>query len=148
MAARNAFIDAARFARPLRASFILAALGALGLVGCGESKPVCENQVIREATSPDGAMKAVLFRRACGGPTGFSSQVSILPAGATETGKGNAFIADTAGGLAPAAAWGGPDVALEWTSPAALTLAYASRARVIIAEPSVHGVTISHKIKD
>ena len=148
MAARNAFIDATRVARPVRASSILAALGALVLAGCGESKPVCENQVIREATSPDGAMKAVLFRRACGGPTGFSSQVSILPAGETETGKGNAFIADTAGGLAPAAAWGGPDVALEWTSPAALTLAYASRARVIIAEPSVHGVTISHKIKD
>ena len=98
--------------------------------------------------SPDGAMKAVLFRRVCGGPTGFSSQVSILPSGATETGKGNAFIADTAGGLAPAAAWGGPDVALEWTSPLALTLAYAPRARVIVAEPSVRGVTISHKIKD
>jgi hypothetical protein len=29
-----------------------------------------------------------------------------------------------------------------------LTLAYASRARVIIAEPSVRGVTISHEIKD
>ena len=148
MAARNAFIDATGVAGPIRASVVLAALSVLGLAACGESKPVCENQVIREATSPDGAMKAVLFRRACGGPTGFSSQVSILPAGDTETDKGNAFIADTAGGLAPAAAWGGPDVVLEWTSPKALTLAYASRARVIVAEPSVRGVTISHKIRD
>ena len=128
--------------------FACASLGAVGVSACGESAPICENQVIREATSPGGAMKAVLFRRACGGPTGFSAQVSILPVGATETGKGNAFIADTAGGLAPAAAWGGPDVGLEWTSPVALTLAYASRARVIIAEPSVRGVTISHEIKD
>lgn len=148
MAARNAFIDATGVAGPIRASVVLAALSALGLSACGDSKPVCENQVIREATSPDGAMKAILFRRVCGGPTGFSSQVSILPSSATETGKGNAFIADTAGGLAPAAAWGGPDVALEWTSPKALTLAYAPRARVIVAEPSVRGVIISHKIKD
>jgi hypothetical protein len=128
--------------------FALTSLGAVGAGACGESAPICENQIIHEATSPDGAMKAVLFRRACGGPTGFSAQVSILPVSATESGKGNAFIVDTAGGLAPAAAWGGPDVGLEWTSPNALTLAYASRARVIIAEPSVRGVTISHKIKD
>lgn len=130
------------------ASFILAAATTLVLAGCGEPTPICENQVIRQTVSPDGAMKAVLFRRACGGPTGFSSQVSILPVSETETSKGNAFIADTAGGLAPAAAWGGPDVALEWTSPKALTLAYAPRARVIVAASSVRGVAISHKIKD
>ncbi len=130
------------------ASRVLVVLVTLGLTGCGEPAPICENQVIREAISPDGAMKAVLFRRACGGPTGFSSQVSIVDAGEAVMGKGNAFIADTAGGLAPAASWGGPEVALEWTSPQALTLAYAPRARVILTEPSVRGVTVSHKIKD
>lgn len=131
--------------RPFRSLF---ALSALAVAACGESEPVCQNEVIREALSPDGAMKATLFRRACGGPTGESSQVSILAANETETGKGNAFIADTASGAAPAAAWGGPDVAMDWTSPRALTLTYATRARIIIGEPSVRGVTISHKSRD
>ncbi len=31
-------------------------------MGVRESAPICENQVIHEVTSPDGAMKAVLFR--------------------------------------------------------------------------------------
>lgn len=126
---------------------LVVALGA-SAAGCGNSEPLCENSVKREAVSPDGVLKAVLFERSCGSTTGFSSQVSILPVAETETRKGNAFIADTAGGLAPAASWGGPDVALEWTSPAALTLAYAPRVRVIIAEPTVRGVAISHRIKD
>lgn len=133
---------------PLLARSAALALALFGLAACGKSEPLCKNTVQREAVSPDGKLKAVLFERSCGATTGFSSQISILPVGATETEKGNAFIADTAGGLAPAAAWGGPDVELEWTSPAALTLSYAPRARLIIAEPSVRGVTISHKIKD
>jgi hypothetical protein len=118
------------------------------VAGCGKSEPVCQNVVKREAISPDGRLKAVLFERLCGATRGFSSQISILPVGNTETGKGNAFIADTAGGLAPAMAWGGPDVAMVWTSPEAITLAYAQQARVIVAEPSVRGVVISHEIKD
>ncbi len=109
---------------------------------------MCDNEVIREAVSPDGALKAALFHRFCGPPTGSSSQVSILGAYETEMAKGNAFIADTAGGIAPAAAWGGPDVTLEWTSPTALTLTYAGRVRIIAAETSVRGVSISHKLRD
>lgn len=133
---------------PALSRYAALALALFGLAACGKSEPLCQNTVVRDAVSPDGKLKAVLFERSCGSTTGFSSQVSVLPVGETEDGKGNTFIADTAGGLAPAAAWGGPDVLLEWTSPTALTLAYASRARVIITEPSVRGVTISHRIKD
>lgn len=129
---------------------LAAAIGAASsvLAGCGESEPVCQNEVIREALSPDGELKASLFRRACGGPTGMSSQVSILPAGETEADAGNALIADTAGGAAPAAAWGGPDVAMEWTSPRAVTLTYPVRARIIVGESSVRDVAISHRSRD
>ena len=140
----------ARFMRAIRRAVtpgLAIALGVL-MAGCGNAEPVCQNVVKREAISPDGQLKAVLFERLCGATRGLSSQISILPVGKTETGKGNAFIADTAGGLAPAAAWGGPDVAMKWTSPEAITLAYAPRARVIVAEPSVRGVIISHEIKD
>lgn len=127
---------------------IAAPVLALLFAACGNSEPLCQNNVMREAVSPDGQLKAVLFQRACGAVTGAASQISILPVNATETGKGNAFIADTAGNLAPAAAWGGPDVALEWVSPQELSLAYAWRVRVIVTQPSVRGVTITHKIKD
>lgn len=128
----------------------LAAAPVFGVVlaACGNSEPLCQNNVIREAVSPDGQLKAVLFQRACGSTTGAASQVSILPVSETETGKGNAFIGDTAGDVAPAAAWGGPDIALEWTSAHALTLAYAPRVRIIIAQPTVRGVAISHRIRD
>lgn len=126
----------------------IAVAAILAVSACGEAEPVCRNEIIREALSPDGEMKATLFRRACGGPTGESSQISILPADKTETGKGNAFIADTAGGAAPAAAWGGPDVAMEWTAPRALQFTYPSRARIVVGEPSVRGVAITYKSKD
>lgn len=132
------------FARTALALIFMPAL----LAACGESEPVCKNNVIREALAPDGQLKAVLFQRACGGPTGLASQVSILPAAATEMGKGNTFIADTASGIAPAAAWGGPDVGLEWTGPRAVTLSFPSRARVIDFKESVNGVAVSYNSKD
>lgn len=133
---------------PGRTRLALAALAGLGLGGCGESEPLCDNTIVREAVSPDGALKAILFERSCGVTTGFSSQVSILGVDETETDAGNAFIADTAGGAAPAAAWGGPDVALEWTSPEELTLTYPGRSRIIEAEELVRGVTVTHRTRD
>lgn len=125
---------------PIRASL---ALATLVLPACGEAAPVCQNEIIRESVSPDGALKAVLFHRDCGPPTGSSSQVSILPAAATETGKGNAFIADIGDNPAHAAAWGGPDVTFAWTSPTSLTLNYVYLARVLVAEPEVRGVSLT-----
>ena len=131
-------------------SILAAAMWAASsvLAGCGEAPPLCTNTVVREAVSPDGQMKAVLFERSCGATTGFSSQVSILAANEVEGDRGNALIADTAGGAAPAAAWGGPDVAIEWTSARAVTLTYPIRARIIAGESSVRGVTISHRSRD
>lgn len=124
------------------------AFATVVLAACGESEPVCRNTVMREAASPDGELKAVLFHRDCGGPTGQASQVSVLAANQTETGKGNAFIVDTASGDAPTAAWGGPDIHLEWKAPRALTLTYHDRSRVIAYEPKVRGVTITHRSTD
>lgn len=127
------------------ASFVLVAFSTLGLASCGKPTPICDNQVIRQAISPDGAMKAVLFRRACGGPTGFSSQVSVFAASEDVLGKGNALIADTDGGHAVAAEWGGPDVTLEWTAPRALTVTFAYLSRVIVHESPVRGVDVTYQ---
>ena len=41
---------------------------------------LCANDNLRESISPNGTLKAVLFRRACGATTAYSTQVSILPA--------------------------------------------------------------------
>lgn len=119
------------------------AFAALWLVACGEAQPICENVIMREAISPDGLLKASLFQRQCGGPTGLASQVSVSPAGETVTGKGNVLIIDTDGGHAIAQSWGGPDATFEWTSPTALTVTFAPFSRIISQAASVHGVTIT-----
>jgi hypothetical protein len=126
----------------------LSAFAVLALAACGEAKPICQNTVIREAVSPGGDLKAVLFHRACGDLAGEASQISVLAANQTETGKGNAFIVDAASGAAPIGAWGGPDVLMEWSAPLALTLSYHDRSRIIAYEPVVRGVTISHRSTD
>ncbi len=40
---------------------------------------LCVNETVREYPSPDGKLKAVLYRRSCGATTGWSRQVAILP---------------------------------------------------------------------
>lgn len=119
----------------------------LALASCGEAEPLCRNEIIREALSPDGALKATLFHRSCGGPTGASSQVSITAANETEQGKGNTLIIDAAG-VAPTAPWGGPDVSLAWTAPRDLTLGFNDRARIIAYESERRGVTVTYKTGD
>lgn len=53
----------------------------------------CDNELIHQSLSPDGAHKVVVFRRSCGATTGWSTQVSIQPASAAlGQDGGNAFI--------------------------------------------------------
>jgi hypothetical protein len=66
----------------------------VSLVACSSA---CENDVLSQATSPSGRLKAVAFTRNCGATTGFNVQVSILASGSRlRNVKGNAFIADQA----------------------------------------------------
>lgn len=54
---------------------------------------MCGNDNLVEVVSPDGRLKAVTFRRDCGATTGYSTQLSILPANRTlPNGGGNIFI--------------------------------------------------------
>jgi hypothetical protein len=53
----------------------------------------CGNDNIEEFPSPDGRMKAVRFRRDCGATTGYSTHVSLLPAGSKLGNEaGNVFV--------------------------------------------------------
>ncbi len=46
----------------------------------GDSAGLCANEPIATEVSPDGTLKAVLFRRNCGATTSYSTQLSIIPA--------------------------------------------------------------------
>lgn len=54
---------------------------------------LCNNEIYAEVPSPDSRYKAVIFQRDCGATTGFSTQISILPADNTlENDSGNIFV--------------------------------------------------------
>ena len=57
---------------------------------------LCVNQIYQEVYAPDRTLKALVFQRDCGATTGFSTQVSVLPAGETlgNDVAGNLYIAN------------------------------------------------------
>jgi hypothetical protein len=104
---------------------------------------MCGNDEVSRVRSPDGMHVAVVFERNCGATTGFSTQVSIVSSGdSLPPESGNIFIADTDHGAAPAAAWGGPDVQIQWGSNTQVTVSYHRAARVFRSVTSHSGVEI------
>jgi hypothetical protein len=107
---------------------------------------MCGNTLVAETYSPDGGQKAVTFRRDCGATTGYSTQVSLLPATKQLPGEsGNLFIADTDRGQAPSAPGGGPVVHLQWLADDHLLLLHHPAVRVFRAELSHSGVQIEYR---
>lgn len=128
---------------PVVRPLILAA-GLLLAVGCEKSGGPCANTEVARMTAPDGRHDAVLFERSCGATTGFSSQVSIVGRGRKAVGQGNVLIADDDHGKAPAAAWGGPDVDMGWTSADQLVVRHHPSARLFQTHANVAGVKVLH----
>jgi hypothetical protein len=105
--------------------------------------PLCGNKIITEVPSPDGKLKAVSFVRDCGATTGFSTQVSIIPADSYLPNEaGNAFTSDGNHGAAASGSAGGPPVGLSWASSQELFIAHHPGARVFRAESRVSGVAV------
>lgn len=103
----------------------------------------CENTPIASTVSPDLRTAAHLFARNCGATTGFTSQVSILPAGAVlPRSAGNTFIA-TGGPSAGQTAWGGPDVVLSWEGDV-LVVRHDRETRISRREPSIDGTRVDY----
>jgi hypothetical protein len=118
-------------------------LFALWGSGCGD---LCGNKELSRVRSPDGIHAAVVFERNCGATTGFSTQVSIVSSrDSLSSEPGNIFIADTDHGAAPAAAWGGPDVQIQWGSNTQLTVSYHRGARVFRRATSHSGIEILYR---
>lgn len=106
----------------------------------------CGNEVLQQVVSPNKTHVAFIFQRDCGATTGFSTQVSIFPAGKnlTDDEAGNVFDCDTNYGKAPSGAGGGPEVNIEWTSNNQMKMSYSQRARIFFKKDSLEGISIIH----
>jgi hypothetical protein len=131
----------------------LALAAALGHVACGKMD-MCGNEVLARVASPGGGYQAVIFERDCGATTGFSTQVSVLPADATfreqpsfwsATEQGNVLVIDDDHGAAPAGTGGGPAVAARWDDEHHLVLTYHPRARVFRSNLGIGTVVVQHR---
>jgi hypothetical protein len=124
---------------------------ALCLASACSDKSLCTNTIQAQSSAPGGLHHAVVFQRDCGATTGFSTQVSVLNGpGPTldanlPTNPGNAFIADTDHGAAPAAAWGGPTVELSWQTAQRLVIRHHPSARLFTEPSTVSGVVVVYE---
>jgi hypothetical protein len=122
------------------AGVVVLALGFYWLMSSFDD--LCGNTIVATEVSPDHRLKAVLFERNCGATTGFSSQVSILPADRDLPNEGgNVFAANEAKGGEPTA-WGGPFVALRWRDATTLALRHDAYADIRFSASRLDGVAI------
>lgn len=109
------------------------AIGLCFLAGCLAEGP-CENTLIRQAKSPDGKLKAVVFSRGCGATTGQTVEVSILPATAPlPVDAGNVFYADES------------NVSVRWLGSSQLQITASGKAKVYKQETKSGAVSIVYK---
>ena len=113
------------------------------VAGCFDLSGGCANEQLSEASAPGGARRAVVYQRSCGATTAFSTQVSVLTAGAAlPDSNRNVFVADADHGRAPAGPGGGPRVSVRWVSADTLEVRYDPRARVFVQEVRGGGAAV------
>jgi len=94
---------------------------------------MCANRVLEDIRSPNRQRRAVVFLRDCGATTGYSTQISVLPANTVlENEGGNLFVADHLGNHA---------VRVRWVDGDTIEIFPPRDARVFRAEARVAGVT-------
>lgn len=109
--------------------------------GCINITGDCVNEILRVHYSPTKQLKAVVFQRDCGATTGFSTQISIMPANSDLPNEaGNVFVATTDHGKSPSGPGGGPHVEVEWKGESSLNITCDNRARVFLRKDSLNGV--------
>lgn len=120
--------------------------GAVLMTAWRQGFGLCNNDIITEMPSPSGTRKAVVFQRDCGATTGFSTQVSVLPAREElPPDGGNVFVADDDHGQAPSGPGGGPAVEVVWLREERLLIRHHPLARVFRSEPSVGNVVVEYE---
>jgi hypothetical protein len=107
--------------------------------------PGCGVEPITATLSPDARLQVVAFEYDCGATTDFSTQVSVLPAGASLSNKpGNVIRLEPNGNAAPRGPGGGPRVLVKWVSTDSLEISFDQRDRLIVQNRTVHGVRIGY----
>lgn len=105
---------------------------------------MCSNEVISEYLSPDKGKRVVVFQRACGATTGWSTQASVLPFSKTLLNKdGNLYISNTDLAVLHGGS-DGPNLEVTWTSNRSVVLTHHPKTRVLKAEAEVSGVQVSY----
>jgi hypothetical protein len=121
-----------RAAASLSALQAATALSAFLVVGCTQSP--CENNVVSGLPSPDGADIAFVFRRSCGTPSGWGTDVSVIDMHRSlRSGPGNVLVV---GGEQP--------VKVSWRGPKRL-LVTGFRGPIHLQDPQVNSVTIEFR---
>lgn len=99
---------------------------------------MCGNTVIREVLSPEKGHKAVIFQRNCGATTGYSTQVSVLPARKILPNEGgNIFVVDEGDG----------DITVHWINLTQLKIIYDHRARIFNKQTQYYLVSIVYEAR-
>ncbi len=102
----------------------------LGMTLCACAEP-CGNQLILRVPSPDRVHDAVIYERDCGATTDFSTQVTLLRAGAElPHDPSPILVIDSDHGRAVAGPGGGPLVEATWVSSDSLVVSFDEHARV------------------
>ena len=113
--------------------FAVAATVAISFVGCSSFDP-CENTFIRQAASPDGKLKAVVFSRGCGATTSETVQISILAANASLPHEaGNVFVVEES------------NVYVKWLSSSQLQVTAPAASKIYTKEQKYGSITIIYK---
>jgi hypothetical protein len=118
--------------------YILALLAIT--TACGR----CENDIVSETQSPGGQWKIVIFQRACGATTGFSTQVSVLESAATlGSDGGNVFIADDNHGVVSLKLDHTLPLKVSWKGDHDLEIEYPPGTRIFRQEQKYGSVSIA-----
>ena len=110
-----------------------AATAAMLLNGCSSLDP-CENTFIRQVTSPNGKLKAVVFSRGCGATTSESVQISILEV--------NAPLPEEAGNVSVVEE---SNVYVNWLSSSQRQVIIPAASKIYTQEQKYGSITIIYK---
>lgn len=130
----------------MRLTALIAVVGAAIIAGAlylqsGRADGTCHAYEARTVVSPDGKMRAKIFKRDCGATTAELIQVSVLSRDVAEDdAPGNAFTSELPDGLPSGSVMAAMNA--RWTAPDRLEIHYDGRLRVFEQHSAVHGVAI------
>ena len=127
----------------MRRTLVILTLGVCAV--CPLACSLCTNSPVGEYWSPTHVRRLVVFERSCGSTTGFSTQVSLLPASRDwPRGVGNVFVADDDHGSESLGERHTLKLSALWLTEDRVLISYSAKARVFRRKSEVNGVAIQY----